>query len=94
VNFEPGQLASVANSDAKLRLSFSKDESRERFFGNVMAVDTGTGDISVLDKHGKLSNLEAGSHNHITSDGWDHASEERQNDLERAGSERTAVGFG
>lgn len=94
VNFEPGQLASVADSGGKLRLSFSKDESRDKFFGNVMAVDTGTGDVSVLDKHGKLSNLEAGSRINVTSAGWDHASEMRPNDLERAGSERTAAGFG
>jgi hypothetical protein len=94
VDFEPGQLASVANSGGKLRLSFSKDESRDKFFGNVMAVDTGTGDVSVLDKHGKLSDLEPGSRINITSDGWDHASEVRPNDLERVGSERTAAGFG
>ncbi|MDB5600890.1 MAG: hypothetical protein JWN71_2934 [Xanthobacteraceae bacterium] len=94
VNFESGQLASVANSDGKLRLSFSKDESRDKFFGNVMAVDTGTGDVAILDKHGRLSNLEAGSRINITSAGWDHASEVRPNDLERAGSERSAAGFG
>jgi hypothetical protein len=94
VSFEPGQLASVANSGGKLRLSFSKDESRDKFFGNVMAVDTGTGDVSVLDKYGKLSNLETGSRINITSDGWDHASEVTPNELERASSERTAAGFG
>jgi hypothetical protein len=59
-----------------------------------MAVDTGTGDVSVLDKHGKLSSLEAGSRINITSDGWDHAGEVKPNDLERAGSERSAAGFG
>jgi hypothetical protein len=94
VNFGPGQLASVANSDGKLRLSFSKDESRDKFFGNVMAVDTGTGDVAVLDKHGRLSNLAAGSRINITSDGWDHAGEVKPNELERASSERTAAGFG
>jgi hypothetical protein len=94
VDFEPGQLASVANSDGKLRLSFSRGGNRDKFFGNVMAVDTGTGDVSVLDKHGKLSNLEPSGRINITSDGWDHAGELKRSDLERAGSERTAAGFG
>lgn len=72
----------------------SKDENSDKLFGNVMAVDTGTGDVSVLDKHGKLSNLEAGSRINITSDGWDHANKVRPNELERADSDRTAAGFG
>ena len=89
VNLEPGQLATVANSDGRLRLSFSKDGKPDNFFGNVMAADTGTGVISILDKQGRLSNLEPGSRINVTSAGWDHIGEMRP-----IASERTATGFG